>query len=170
MNVLAQERDRHHIMVEVEIMMTIDAATTMILATTITITTTTGIAATTMGIVTDQITEWSSKLQGRKFLLSLIEGMNLTDHETIYINGAAPPFSTPRAVRFVVLEKDDGLQAVQVPDLAWALCHDYPNWTGPIKVPSLVHMSHKLAELAGNYDDCSDSINNSRFANTMHFL
>ena len=101
---------------------------------------------------------------------ALIEGMKLTDHETFYINGSSPPFSTPRAVRFVVLQKDEGLQAVQVPDLAWALCHDYPNWTGPIKVPSLVQMAHKLAELAGNYDDCGDSMNNSRFANTMHFL
>lgn len=41
---------------------------------------------------------------------------------------------------------------------------------GPIKVPSLVQMAHKLAELAGNYDDCGESMNSTRFLNKLHFL
>lgn len=101
---------------------------------------------------------------------AMINGLRLSDHDTFYINGSSPSFSTPRAVRFIVVQKDEGLEAIQVPELAWALCHDYPNWTGPIRVPSHVQMAHKLAELAGNYDDCGESINKRSFANTMHFL
>ena len=54
--------------------------------------------------------------------------------------------------------------------LSWALCHDYPNWTGPIKLPAPVQMAHKLAELAGGFQDCGDSIDAKKFTNKIYFL
>ena len=90
--------------------------------------------------------------------------------DTFYINGRAPPFSTPKPVRFIIVQRDEGLTGVSVADLTWSQCHDYPNWTGPIKVPSVCQMAHKLAELAGSFNDCGETIDSMRFANTIHFL
>lgn len=100
-------------------------------------------------------------------LVSDIQGL---DKQTFYINGRAPPFSTPKPVRFIVVERDEAMLKIPVARLTWGACHDYPNWTGPIKVPSVCQMAHKLAELAGNMPDNGESINSEAYLNTVHFL
>ena len=59
---------------------------------------------------------------------TLVDGIQGLDHETFYINGRAPPYSTPKAVRYIVVRKDDELKQVPLTTLTWDLCHDYPNW------------------------------------------
>ena len=58
------------------------------------------------------------------------------ENQTFYINGRAPPYSTAKPVRFIVIERDDGLLNVPISELTWSQMHAYPNWTGPIKVPA----------------------------------
>lgn len=91
---------------------------------------------------------------------------------TFYINGTSPPYSTPKPARFVIAHMDRGFGQKKrvIADLSWSLCHDYPNWTGPIKLPSPVQMAHKLAELAGGFSDCGDSINAQKYAGKIYFL
>lgn len=101
---------------------------------------------------------------------TLVRGLQSIDYETFYINGRAPPYSTPKPVRFIVVEKDDKLQEVPIEELTWNLCHDYPNWTGPIKVPSVIQMAHKLSELGGSLVDCGREIDSIKFKNKIHFL
>jgi len=101
---------------------------------------------------------------------ALVQGLNASDHEAFYINATSPSYSTPKPVRFIVATKDEELNEIPMPELAWALCHEYPNWTGPIKLPAPVQMAHKLAELAGSFTDCGDSIRSDAFVNRMHFL
>jgi hypothetical protein len=36
------------------------------------------------------------------------------------------------------------------------------DWTGPIKVPSVCQLAHKLAELAGGFTDCGESIDDAK--------
>lgn len=59
---------------------------------------------------------------------TLVQGIEGLQHDTFYINGTAPPYSTPKPVRFIVVQKDKGLEKVSLPELSWDLCHDYPNW------------------------------------------
>ncbi|CAJ1932904.1 unnamed protein product [Cylindrotheca closterium] len=101
---------------------------------------------------------------------TLVQGIQGLQHDTFYINGRAPPRSTPRPVRYVVIRQDEELQGVSLPELTWNMCHDYPNWTGPIKVPSVCMMAHKLAELAGNMSDSGASMDNKGLKNRVHFL
>jgi hypothetical protein len=101
---------------------------------------------------------------------TLVKGAQLLDHDTFYINGRAPPYSTPKPVRYVVIQRDEQLKNVPMETLMWNLSHDYPNWTGPIKVPSVIQMAHKLAELGGSFADCGESINTKRLKNKIHFL
>eukprot|EP00980_Cylindrotheca_fusiformis_P010697 scaffold2400_cov187-Cylindrotheca_fusiformis.AAC.2 len=101
---------------------------------------------------------------------TLVEDIQGLTNHTFYINGRAPPYSTAKPVRFIVIRKDDELKQVSLPLLTWDMCHDYPNWTGPIKVPSVCQMAHKLAELAGNMVDCGRNINNKALKNKVHFL
>ena len=128
---------------------------------------------------------------------TLVQGIQGLDYKTFYINGRAPPYSTPKPVRFVVVRQDSELTNVSLPNLTWDLCHDYPNWvrfmwqheclhllihkpsefvcvsllqTGPIKVPSVCQMAHKLAELGGGFADCGRNIHASKLKNTIHFL
>jgi len=101
---------------------------------------------------------------------TLVKGIQSLEHETFYINGRAPPYSTPKPVRFVVVSKDKRLSKVPIEELTWDLSHDYPNWTGPIKVPSVTQMAHKLAELGGSFPDCGSNINASKLKNKIHFL
>lgn len=68
---------------------------------------------------------------------TLVDDIQGLQHDTFYINGRAPPFSTPKPVRFVVVQKDEQLKDVSMSDVTWAHMHDYPNWTGPIKVMKL---------------------------------
>jgi len=82
---------------------------------------------------------------------TLVRGIQGLDYDTFYINGRAPPYSTAKPVRFIVVDRDDRLNKVPIEELTWDLSHDYPNWTGPIKVPSVTQMAHKLAELGGSF-------------------
>jgi hypothetical protein len=101
---------------------------------------------------------------------TLVKEIQGLQYDTFYINGRAPPFSTPKPVRYIVVEKDKGLSNLALEELTWGQCHSYPNWTGPIKVPSTCQMAHKLAELAGSFADCGESISSARFKNKIHFL
>jgi Piwi domain len=89
---------------------------------------------------------------------------------TFYLNGRAPPFSTPKPVRFICPLRDEGLKAVPIAQLTWSQCHSYPNWTGPIKVPSVCQKAHKLAELAGVFIDGGENIDCKSFKNRPYFL
>jgi len=101
---------------------------------------------------------------------TLVKGIQSLEHDTFYLNGRAPPYSTPKPVRFIVVSKDPRLNNVPIEKLTWDLSHDYPNWTGPIKVPSVTQMAHKLAELGGSFADCGNSMNASKLKNKIHFL
>lgn len=61
---------------------------------------------------------------------ALIQDVGSSTYQTFYIHGPSPPISTPRSIRYLVVEKDDGVQHESLPELAWALSHDYPNWPG----------------------------------------
>jgi len=98
---------------------------------------------------------------------SLVTSLQGPHYQTFYINGTAPPYSTPKPVRFVIVQKETN---ESLSEITWALCHDYPNWTGPIKLPAPVQLAHKLAELAGTFVDGGDHINHKAFANRIHFL
>jgi len=101
---------------------------------------------------------------------ALVTELQSSQYMTFYINGTAPPYSTPKPVRFIIAERDRALAQVSPSQLSWALCHDYPNWTGPVKLPAPVQMAHKLAELAGGMQDCGDSINHQKYAGKIYFL
>jgi Piwi domain len=91
-------------------------------------------------------------------------------HTTFYINGRAPPYSTPKPVRFICMKRDVELKDVPLARLTWGQCHAYPNWLGPIKVPSVTMKAHKLAELAGAFIDAGGTIDHATFANKDFFL
>jgi hypothetical protein len=86
---------------------------------------------------------------------TLIMGVQGLDHSTFYINGTCPSFATAKPVRFIVAEQDKGLDTKMLADLSWALCHDYPNWAGPVKVPGPVQLAHKAAEVHNLFFFCS---------------
>jgi aubergine-like protein len=100
-------------------------------------------------------------------LVSTVTGLN---HPTFYINGTSPSFSTPKPTRFTVIQTDEPLKGVNLASLSWVQCYDYPNWTGPIKVPATVQMAHKLAELGGMMEDCGASVNADKYVNKPFFL
>lgn len=101
---------------------------------------------------------------------TLVEGIQGLKYDTFYIQGRAPPTSTPKPVRFIVVQKDDKLKQLPLPELTWACCHTYANWPGPIKSPSVAMMAHKLAELGGMMPNCGKEIDHVSFANKVHFL
>lgn len=103
---------------------------------------------------------------------ALVIGLQGPEFATFYINGTSPPYSTPKPARFIIALMDPGFgkSKKMLANASWALCHDYSNWTGPIKLPSPVQCAHKLAELAGGFSDCGDSINHKAFAGKIHFL
>jgi Piwi domain len=101
---------------------------------------------------------------------TLVTSMQGLSFFTFYINGRAPPYSTPKPVRFVCMKRDPALKDVPLAQLTWGQCHAYPNWTGPIKVPSVTMRAHKLAELAGNFLDGGESIACDRYKNKDFFL
>ena len=59
---------------------------------------------------------------------TLVKGIQGLEHETFYINGRAPPFSTPKPVRYIVVRRDEELKELDLTKLTWDACHDYPNW------------------------------------------
>lgn len=101
---------------------------------------------------------------------ALVTDLQGADYKTFYINGTSPPYSTPKPVRFIIAQRDPLLAPVSPSQLSWALMHDYPNWTGPIKVPAPVQLAHKLAELAGNMEDCGSTLNHQKYTGKIHFL
>lgn len=101
---------------------------------------------------------------------TLVEGIQGLYYDTFYVQGRAPPGSTAKPVRYVIVEKDESILNLSLPGLTWDLCHDYPNWTGSIKVPSVTMMAHKLAELAGAMRNSGEDINHRALQNTIHFL
>ena len=53
---------------------------------------------------------------------------------------------------FVPLNESQ-LKKIEIQQLSFALCHNYFNWAGPIKVPAPCQYAHKIAEfnvLIGN--------------------
>lgn len=103
---------------------------------------------------------------------ALVTQLQGPEYSTFYINGNAPHYSTAKPARFVIATMDAGFGTSKkvLSDLSWALCHDYPNWTGPIKLPAPVQCAHKLAELAGCFSDCGDTIDAQSYANKIYFL
>jgi len=100
----------------------------------------------------------------------LVQGVSHSDYPTFYLQGTSPPYSTPKPVRFIIAQRDEGLQDISLADLTWSCCHNYPNWAGLIKVPAVCQLAHVLAEHAGNFDDSGRSIDHERFANRLYFL
>lgn len=92
------------------------------------------------------------------------------DFPTYYINGSAPPYATPKPVRFLVAHRDAALASTSLEHLTWSQMADYPNWSGTIKVPATCQLAHLLAEHAGNFDDSGESIDHAEFANHLYFL
>lgn len=72
---------------------------------------------------------------------TLVEGIQGLKYDTFYIQGRAPPFSTAKPVRFIVMEQDSELKKLPLTELTWDLCHDYPNWVGPFPVSVFVSLS-----------------------------
>ena len=60
-------------------------------------------------------------------------GVQGLEHSTFYINGTCPSFATAKPVRFIVAQQSENLSTEMLAKLSWALCHDYPNWAGPVK-------------------------------------
>lgn len=123
-------------------------------------------------VVQKRISTKFLSMDGQKGLPSgsLIVGLQGQEHHTFYINGTSPPYSTAKPARFIVAQNEGFASKRLLADTSWALCHDYSNWTGPIKLPSPVQYAHKLAELAGGFPDCGDSIDSHAFAGRIHFL
>jgi hypothetical protein len=48
---------------------------------------------------------------------TLVEGIQGMKNHTFYINGRAPPYSTPKPVRFITIETDEPLQKISMPEL-----------------------------------------------------
>lgn len=94
-------------------------------------------------IATKLLVEYENGIYGAPSgtMVHEIQGL---EHLTFYINGRAPPYSTPKPVRFIVVQRDKPLINVPVSQLTWGQCHDYPNWTGPVKVPSGVFLSASI--------------------------
>jgi len=101
---------------------------------------------------------------------SLIRTLQGYEYNTFYINGTAPPNSTSKPCRFIVSVRDPQLMACNLEQLTWSMCHDYNNWTGPVKLPAPVQNAHKLAELAGNTPQGGDTFNYKAYANKLFFL
>lgn len=129
---------------------------------------------------------------------TMVTSLQGLQNQTFYINGRAPPYSTSKPVRFICVVRDQKLNTVPMGELTWQMCHDYPNWTGPIKgkfssifsrhecvqylaantnrlflfltVPSVCQMAHKLAELAGGFNDGGESIDAEAYTNRVYFL
>jgi aubergine-like protein len=100
---------------------------------------------------------------------TLISGIQGLEHSTFYINGTCPSFATAKPVRFIVASQDKGLEDTKMlAELSWALCHDYPNWAGPVKVPGPVQLAHKAAEVRNLFLFCSTT--QSHFAHVSTIL
>ena len=59
---------------------------------------------------------------------TLVRSIQGLQHDTFYINGTAPSYSTAKPVRYVIVAKDKSMEPVPLDELTWELCHDYANW------------------------------------------
>jgi len=50
-----------------------------------------------------------------------------------------------------VVRDDMGWSSDDLQILSHQLCYMYPNWQGPIRVPSMVMFAHKMAYIFGKY-------------------
>jgi len=57
---------------------------------------------------------------------TMVTGLQSMQYQTFYLNGRAPPNSTPKPVRFICIQRDPGLNNVPMGQLTWDQCHDYP--------------------------------------------
>lgn len=103
---------------------------------------------------------------------AFIDTIQGADFNTFYINGSSPSYSTSKPARYIVAHVDAELEMTTklLATLSWSLCHDYSNWTGPIKLPSPVQYAHKLAELHGSMPNSADDIGCEILAGKPHFL
>jgi len=103
---------------------------------------------------------------------ALVTTLQGPEYSTFYIMGTSTPYSTPKPARFIIAKMDDDLplSKQKIAELSWALCHDYSNWTGAIKLPSPVQCAHKLAEFAGQMENGGEEIAHEKFAGKSYFL
>jgi len=101
--------------------------------------------------------------------LDTLQGLEFS---TFYINGSSPSNSTSKPARYIIAHKDAELAMTNklLAELSWSLCHDYSNWTGPIKLPSPVQYAHKLAEHHGLMPSSAEDIDCETLAGKPHFL
>lgn len=62
-----------------------------------------------------------------------------------------PPKATSRPTHFLVVRDDMGWSSDDLQTLSHQLCYTYPNWQGPIRVPSMVMFAHKICYLFCKY-------------------
>lgn len=74
---------------------------------------------------------------------TLVRSIQGLQHDTFYINGTAPSYSTPKPVRYIVVAKDKAIEPVPLDELTWELCHDYANW---VSLP-LFHFEYACHQL-----------------------
>lgn len=101
---------------------------------------------------------------------TVVSDVSNLDYPTFYITATSPPFSTPKPTRFTIIQQDDILGSVNLTTLSCHQCYDYPNWTGPIKVPATLQMADKLAALCGQFPDCGESLDAQKYAGKPFFL
>ncbi|CAB9523207.1 Piwi-like protein 1 [Seminavis robusta] len=102
---------------------------------------------------------------------TLVDGIQGLTHDTFYIQGRAPKkYSTAKPTRFITVERDPALDSLNISKLTWEMCYDYPNWTGPVKVPGVTMEAHKLAMIAGVMSDSGTNLAHRRFTNRKWYL
>jgi len=71
------------------------------------------------------------------------------EYNDFYLISTDCSLSTVKPVRYILLEQSKSLPMKELQQLTYNLCHCYPNWSGPVKLPLPTQMAHKLAFLVG---------------------
>jgi len=71
------------------------------------------------------------------------------EYSDFYLISTDCSLSTVKPVRYIILEQSNSLPLRELQQLTYNLCHCYPNWSGPVKLPLPTQMAHKLAFLVG---------------------
>lgn len=79
----------------------------------------------------------------------------------------APPGATSRPTRYIVMVDEMNFSSDDLQTLTHQLCYMYPNWQGPIRVPSPVMYGHKIAYLFGKHVNGEPHRN---LSDKLHFL